>query len=335
MIKILLPNSDKGRNRASFAPFIRYKKLFELIGVRFVTFGKHDLVFLGNEDFQNRKLPLQDSIEYGINNVSKYNTTVFLIDSSDSTSLMGSIEILQALENTFLVKNQMMVRHHYSEPHPHGKWFWDGSEDTISYNINQADFRRVNLSGYNLGFHDPNYDSFYYSEGERDVDICAIYQYSHDENYDFTQRNDLYYSDHRMKPFEMLKNSEYKVETGKRPYEDYVKVLMNSKIGISPFGMGEICFRDFEMMKFGLVMIKPDMRRVMTNPNPYKEWETYVPVKPDWSDLHEVLNVVLSDWTKYSIIADNFRKKFRNEYLVDNFIRHWYNLLQLDKTIQA
>ena len=42
-----------------------------------------------------------------------------------------------------------------------------------------------------------------------------------------------------------------------------------SKIGLSPYGQGEICYRDVELMQFGTLMIKPDMSKIHTIPNPY------------------------------------------------------------------
>ena len=49
-------------------------------------------------------------------------------------------------------------------------------------------------------------------------------------------------------------------------------------MAFSPFGQGEVCYRDFEIFEFGVVMIKPSMERINTNPNPYIENETYIPV---------------------------------------------------------
>lgn len=61
--------------------------------------------------------------------------------------------------------------------------------------------------------------------------------------------------------------------------------LKGSKICFSPFGYGEICWRDVEAAAFGAVLLKPDMDHLQVLPNIYKAGVTYVPVKWDFSDI--------------------------------------------------
>jgi hypothetical protein len=68
---------------------------------------------------------------------------------------------------------------------------------------------------------------------------------------------------------------------------DYYREIKSSKICISPFGYGEICWRDFEAVLCGALLIKPDMSHVETNPDIFRPFETYVPVRWDFSDLQE------------------------------------------------
>lgn len=74
----------------------------------------------------------------------------------------------------------------------------------------------------------------------------------------------------------------------------YYKELKNAKIAISPFGWGEICYKDFEIILAGTLMIKPSMNHLDTFPNIYFENKTYLPVRWDLSDLETVLENVLS-----------------------------------------
>jgi hypothetical protein len=71
------------------------------------------------------------------------------------------------------------------------------------------------------------------------------------------------------------------------PLEEYYNEMIRSKICISPFGYGEICWRDFEAVLCGCLLVKPDMSHVETNPDIFMAHETYVPVKWDFSDLEE------------------------------------------------
>ena len=63
---------------------------------------------------------------------------------------------------------------------------------------------------------------------------------------------------------------------------------------LSPFGYGEICFRDFEAVLSGALLLKPDCGHLETWPDIYGEG-TYVPL--DWmaSDLHFKSAEVLED----------------------------------------
>lgn len=61
--------------------------------------------------------------------------------------------------------------------------------------------------------------------------------------------------------------------------------MLRTRICVSPFGFGEICWRDFEAICSGCVLVKPDMSHIRTAPDVFIPGITYVPVKWDYSDL--------------------------------------------------
>jgi hypothetical protein len=67
----------------------------------------------------------------------------------------------------------------------------------------------------------------------------------------------------------------------------YLREMRSSKICVSPFGYGEICWRDFEAILCGCLLVKPDMSHIETWPNIFIPFQTYVPIKWDFSDLEE------------------------------------------------
>jgi hypothetical protein len=69
--------------------------------------------------------------------------------------------------------------------------------------------------------------------------------------------------------------------------DEYFREMMGSKICLSPFGYGEICWRDLEAIMCGCLLIKPDMSHIETVPNIFRANETYVPVRWDYADLEE------------------------------------------------
>ena len=69
-----------------------------------------DYAFLGADDILDKSIGLQESIEYGLKNIDKYarGGDCFIFDGSDSTSLMGSYEVLEQSDAKFLFKNQTL-----------------------------------------------------------------------------------------------------------------------------------------------------------------------------------------------------------------------------------
>ncbi len=75
----------------------------------------------------------------------------------------------------------------------------------------------------------------------------------------------------------------------------YMQEMRHSKLCLSPFGYGELCWRDVEAVATGSVLIKPDMSHLETRPDIYEAGVTYLPIKWDFSDLEEVVQMALSD----------------------------------------
>ena len=86
-----------------------------------------------------------------------------------------------------------------------------------------------------------------------------------------------------------------RVPSGKVSRQQYYRELRKSKVAVSPFGYGEVCFRDFEIIISGAALIKPDMSHMETWPDLYIPEETYLPFNWDCTDLEEVLDRTLSN----------------------------------------
>jgi len=95
------------------------------------------------------------------------------------------------------------------------------------------------------------------------------------------------------------------VLTGKTSQAKFNKEIENSKIVISPFGWGEVCFRDFEAILNGALLLKPSMDHLETWPDVYHPNETYVPFRWDAQDLNEKVQMLLSDDVKRRAITKN------------------------------
>jgi len=336
MLRIRLVDSDKGRNRATYRGFLMYKRLFNDVGIDFIIAGdgrdSWDISILGDECFINRRAKsLQESIDYGLERLHEIDGRYMLYDGSDSPSILGSYEVFENSNAERLIKNQMYAKDVYSIPSPLGKEWWNmyaGREDKISHDVKRYD--DIVLSGYNLGYYHPHYLQFANHEVKKEHDVFAVYQADHKENYDFGIRNDLYYSRHRKRSLDELDKLDgtYNVVSNRLLPEDYNIALSKSKCAVSPFGMGEICFRDFETWNMGCILIKPFMDNVITYPNPYIDRETYFACNNNWDDLNEIIDVVLSlNNNEVKDINSNVRKTIIDMYSPQNFVTHFYNIL--------
>jgi len=294
----------------------------------------YDFLFVGMKDFYDKNKSLKDSTDWGLENLNKIteNGDYFLFDGQDSTSIMGSYEVFEQSDAIYMFKNQTLNnREDYKTPYSLSKWFFGSDNECgVSYDITENKWDRIKLSGYNLGSLLPHYHDFQPINSDKTIDMCAIYSAKHNYSEEHKFRNDLFYTKHRDGAWGILNDMKNKhdVRTAKLPFQEYIKVLHNSKLSLSPFGMGEICFRDFECMQWGTVIVKPNMSMVRTKPNIYIEDETYISVKPDWSDLKEKTKKVLGNFKNYSYIVSNLREKFKEEYSSNNLCLHWYNIFK-------
>ena len=89
--------------------------------------------------------------------------------------------------------------------------------------------------------------------------------------------------------------------------------MERSLITFSPFGWGELCFRDFEAIRAGSLLIKPDMSHLETWPDVFVPGETYVPVRWDGADLEETVARYLEDRDERERIARNAHARLASE----------------------
>lgn len=116
---------------------------------------------------------------------------------------------------------------------------------------------------------------------------------------------------------------------GKIPYNKYINELHNSRIGISPFGWGELCYRDFEIMISGSILVKPSVEHIDTYPNYFIKNETYIPTQWDYTDLREIISDIDKNYKNYIPIAEKAQDIF--EYYNSSsreFIKHFKSIIQ-------
>jgi hypothetical protein len=108
----------------------------------------------------------------------------------------------------------------------------------------------------------------------------------------------------------------------------YLFELLQSKIVFSPFGWGEVCFRDYEAVCAGCLLIKPDMSHLATSPNIFRPHETYIPVSWDYHNLARTVDDALANPERSANIAQHAREVMQKYYQERGFVQDLAQSLQ-------
>ncbi|MGA8259110.1 MAG: glycosyltransferase [Arenicellales bacterium] len=107
----------------------------------------------------------------------------------------------------------------------------------------------------------------------------------------------------------------------KLPKTAYLEELESSKIVVSPFGWGEVCWRDFEAVACGCLLVKPSMEHVATYPFYYRDRETYVSVRWDLEDLGDKIRYYLAHDRERRCIVRNATEALAQYFRDETYAR--------------
>ena len=180
--------------------------------------------------------------------------------------------------------------------------------------------------GYNIGMDDKITDLFRDTQpstpSEKTVDVMCRAACKPD-NWIYPFRNPI---EAALKP---LKTAGYNINTPNERVDQqgYYQEMRSARICVSPFGFGELCWRDFETVLMGSLLVKPDMSHIRTQPNIFVPYETYVPCKWDFSDLSEVCERYLKDDAARNAIITGSYETLSDYYTRFDFIKSFRNIL--------
>jgi hypothetical protein len=118
-------------------------------------------------------------------------------------------------------------------------------------------------------------------------------------------------------------------------YKEYMDEMQRSKICFSPFGFGEVCWRDYEAVVAGALLVKPNMYHVVTDPNIFVENKSYVSVKWDLSDLGEKVDYYLRHPEERAEITKYAYRLLRDYVISDSFPNFLMKFLNSDSCISG
>ena len=334
MIKVKIHNPFLNRNEPTFRPLIFVKDILRDYSIELTESDDFDYMFIGMNDFIDKKISLKDSVEWGLDNIDKISDggDYFLFDGSDSHSLMGAIEVFRDSNAIHLFKNQLhRNKDDYKISKSFNKWFFgENNRLDLSYNISDKTWDNIKLTGWNMMANVPSHKEYLNINKNKTIDVCAIFGSgdSDKKGYDHTIQNDDLYKQHRKDIFDVVEklSKKYNVIYGRKPFEEYMKILYNSKICISPFGMGEIRQGDGEAVQLGTTICKENMSRYDFGSNVWEENKTYLPFNYDCSDLYDVLETFINNYNED--IINNMRETYLREYHSDKLCERWYNIFK-------
>ena len=195
----------------------------------------------------------------------------------------------------------------------------------VSWNFALKDYRYSNiLTRLLYGLTRKNNLKFYKPRRARKYLLSANYSVKSISELIYFQRSEL---------LKFLKNK-YKsfsnVSLGKIPKKYYLNTMRSSKAIVSPFGWGEICYRDFETFIAGAALIKPNLDHLETWPNLYQKNKTYLPISWKIEDWDQEFDILLDDENLLLEIAKNGQetyKKIWTKHGCEAFCKHFIQMI--------
>ncbi|MDZ7812106.1 MAG: hypothetical protein U5L74_02915 [Ideonella sp.] len=132
--------------------------------------------------------------------------------------------------------------------------------------------------------------------GRRDIDVHARVAAHGDEWYAYS----------RQLAVEALNRLQGKriAQSGRVSRPAFFAELRRSKLCFSPFGYGEVCWRDFEAAATGAVLLKPDSQHLTMFPQLLVKNQTYVPLAWDFDGFSEAVEQQLAQWREASAMSE-------------------------------
>ena len=132
MIKIKLLENHIHRNETTFRPFLFAQDLFREVGIEFTDSDDYDFAWVGQASIIDKKKPLQESIDRGLEFISEITGDYMIIDGQDSTSLIGSIDVFRESNALLFLKNSYLKDFDlYKKGWANGRIYWGRGDYSV------------------------------------------------------------------------------------------------------------------------------------------------------------------------------------------------------------
>lgn len=334
----ILSNDFTYPNIRSFLyPFILYKSFFESNGY-FFSFAKEnqlnksDFIFLESNYFssfsKNKKFLLKK-----IKNLRNFTKKIIYFDTSDSTYilhpfLLDYVDVYckgQILRKKELYKKKFYGNRIFTE-FCYQKYTIKDERESYSESLNsEKNLQKIKVfwnscvMNYSLTGKIVNHmyqkipcrNFIFFPKKEK---FKKTKDFFYNMNLDYSRKT---VSWHRKTALKKL----FKIENVKKKnIFKYYKDLSLSKVCLSPFGWGEINYRDYESFLYGAILLKPNMDHVLTWPDLYNK-KNYVPYNWSCNNLKTTAEKIIDEYNSYKDIANNGQNFYLN-FLNNKNLKH-------------
>lgn len=333
-VNILTEGPISYNGRAFLQPIILNKHRLNDYSIRLNIYNKIssnvsncDLLIIDSKFFRSWWL---DKKQKMFDHMQRFNdsTHVIFFDTSDSAGFILG-EMLPYVKSYY--KQQILVdKSHYLRPMYGRRLFSDyynknnniiddqNTEENIVQVENRAYLDKIKVS-WNSGLANYSFSGEYLGRIYRKIPFSGLLKYPKNFTQPSTERkmslqcrfNTFYDKEsvayQRKAIARILTN---RLQTKKVNRYFFFNELKKSKVVISPFGLGEITLKDFEVFITGGLLMKPDMSILQTWPDFYTK-DTYVSFDWNLKNLCEKLELVLDNYSDYLRLAINAQDRYK------------------------
>jgi hypothetical protein len=282
-----------------------------------------------NYDYVKNKIIMCGLKTYKYTKIQTLNKNIILFNELDSSHMwelaLCKNEQIQGYIHNFILNYSLFKKINVSEGKFHYAFYTTNSHKQLykhEFDVSNIDTKKlvpIFFQKYRATWTQIHYrntkNKILEQLNNREIDVLALWRNGHA---DFSP-----YTIHRTKLFEKIENfkkkhPQFNIIIGSRPVEEYLELLRNSKIFISPYGIGEFSIKDWETFDSETLLIKPDTDFVNTHQNMYVSGETYVKFNPDGSDFEDVILDCLENYNQYKHIIVNAKMKILKNTKEDN-----------------
>ena len=173
-----------------------------------------------------------------------------------------------------------------------------------------------------------------FSKKKYDISFVGFVNYDHDIPREHRKKLVKFLNDLKNKSTYNIYVSDKKISK-----EEMIELMLETKIFISPWGIGEYSGKDYESIILGCILFKPsfynDKNHYYSYPNIYDNNKTCIIYKYDNSDLYDKLNNTLNNYNELSIYFHKNNFEMFSNLTIKNIKKDYINYFDniLDKKI--